>query len=72
MAAEYWPVIQTSGSRRLNASSNDDGARVEMIARAQHKLELSYGIDQHQRQILEIVEMARRVVAGDEKRSQVS
>jgi len=45
----------------------DDGARVEMIARAQHKLESSYGIDQHQRQILEIVEMARRVVAGDEK-----
>jgi glycosyltransferase involved in cell wall biosynthesis len=46
---------------------DDAAARVEMVARAQHKLEAVYGIDQHRAQILKIVGMARRMVADREK-----
>jgi hypothetical protein len=42
----------------------DGAGRVDMVGRAQHKLQSVYGIAQHRRQILDVVEQARKRVAA--------
>jgi hypothetical protein len=52
----------------LERLAGDTAFRLETAALAQQKLEAEYGIEQHRRQILEIVEQAR-ACAGAEPRS---
>jgi glycosyltransferase involved in cell wall biosynthesis len=50
----------------------DDGARLAMVERAQHKLETNYSISQHRQQILDVVELARsRVEAYKQADSEI-
>lgn len=46
----------------LESLIEDDAGRVAMVERAQRKLEDSYGLTQHRRQILDIIELARQRV----------
>jgi glycosyltransferase involved in cell wall biosynthesis len=49
----------------------DAALRVETVARAQQKLELRYGTEQHRQQILDIIEQARGLVTAEPRRAHV-
>ena len=51
-------------SSALESLVDNDAERLAMVERAQHKLETRYGIADHRRQILEMLDLAREFAKG--------